>query len=146
MADNYTQCTVDPCLPKDWFTDKDRENLEAQSFEFVDLEEDEPNKKGLYFICAPENLFWPPHDDEGEEIENCPEWSDIFQDILKRENSDIQIVVEACFFCTRMRVHEFGGFCALITKDRCFRNHTHTLLNEFRAKIAAEKETQKEKI
>ena len=129
MFSNYCQGTVDPYLPKDWFTDKDKENLEAQGFEFVDAQEKDPKIKDHYYIYASEDIH-QACEEHGEEIDNCPYWEDIFQNILKRKNSDGHIIVEAAFYGAEMNMGEFGGFCAVITKDRSLGGSTKSLIDE----------------
>jgi hypothetical protein len=131
MADNYDQCTVDPFLPKSWFTDKDIQNLEAQGFTLA--EED----KKHYYLFASEGVC-PPYEEE-----DIVEWRDILQNILKRKKSDIQIIIEGCFYCSKMRMGEFGGHVTLITKDHIFCGSTGSLIQQFQEEIGAKQKKRK---
>ena len=88
MAEYYDNCDVDPCLPMNWFTDKDIESLKAQGFEFRVIGTGGSDKKDHYNIYASEGPH-APYGEVGDAITDCPGWDDIFQGILKRENSDI---------------------------------------------------------
>ena len=104
MADNYTQMTVSPCIPKRFVTEKEMDLLHDEGLSHEELTE-EGNKK-YYFYCQ----------DGCGENENIVE---IFQAIIKRSKGKLKyVVIEGAYTCSKIRPGEFGGFACLITKDK----------------------------
>lgn len=122
MANNYTQATVHPQIPKALFTEQELETLEENGFSYDTLEDDL-----LYFYI--------------EEGFDGDETLHLFQQAIERfETSDglvveedvTEIVIEGAFGCTKMRPGEFGGFLIRITKDDIQEAGTGLLLDMFR--------------
>lgn len=113
MANNYTQATVTPYLPRAAFTDKQLEALAEQGFTY------EQDGDELYFyledgLCESEDSYYY-----------------IFQKVCR--DLDIpEVVIEGAFTCDKLRPGEFGGFIIRITKDNIQEGGTGSLLEQFR--------------
>lgn len=132
MANNNSQSTVSPSLPKSAFTPLELEMLSYCGYSSEPEEEDT-----LYFYCAEggsviDHYSWAQDGfvdftgdpsfakysaaiDPDTEIDHIQ----VFQDILnKSECAEIPyITIEGAYTCDEMRQGEFGGFAVLITRN-----------------------------
>ena len=129
MANNYTQATVDPCIPANLITDDEVFILESAGFTLF-------NGGDEYYAYIEEG-FW----EDLEDLELDTQYEsvfDIFQAIISRtleskEDQDIkEFVIEGANTCSKMRCGEFGGFVIRITSDDVQQGGTYCILNKMR--------------
>lgn len=109
MANNYTNATVTPWLPKTSFTEDELEGLsEACGLTY------EESDGHLYFF-AEEWFTEEGEDSEGEAV-NC---TAMLQEKLKGMDPKEypHLVIEGACYCGKMRPGEFGGFAYFITRE-----------------------------
>ena len=140
MANNYTQCTVQPFIHKELITTAEIIQLEAAGFSCEVM--------GDEFYIYSEEGFTEEYEVESEDengdttYEEFPIWP-IFQRIIERSKSfrpnveveyeEIdEIVLEGAFTCDKMRPGEFGGFLTLVTENDVRGASTADLLHMLR--------------
>ena len=103
MADNYSEMTVSPCIPKELVTTKELELLKDEGFSYKEINEQRTMK---YYFFNEEG--------DGDDMNIVK----AFQAIIKRSHGKLKYVaLEGAYTSSKMRPGEFGGFACLITKE-----------------------------
>jgi len=123
MADNYTQATVIPDIPKSALTDKEWGILSASGFTLFEF-----GDKTVYLVVKEGFILDDDYDLDLGDVTAL----ELFHKIIK--NTDIEeIVIEGAYTCSKMRSGEFGGFVTRITKDGVESFGTSQALDRMRA-------------
>lgn len=139
MAQNYEQVTVNCYFPEGAITPLELNLLEEMGFQWSHF-------NNQYYFCSEEGLgsaYWSLN--EVKEYEGDPladhlittmesyiydnqedsydlddfdcTWSAVFQHILRKPECTLdEIAVQGCYYSSKMRMEEFGGWVTLITK------------------------------
>lgn len=126
MADNYTQATMDPFIPKDLVTDKEKEFLLGFGLTTEDAGEElyffaDDYRGGAYTEPELAKAVFPDLEIEPEETEielDEDYMIEVLQRFIKRSEGKLKyITLEGAYTCSKMRPGEFGGFACFITED-----------------------------
>jgi hypothetical protein len=141
MAHNAYLFTVTPSIPKNLMTELERKFLchvleyEEDGDAIYFFSEESPNE---WFYISPnvEKLIESDKTDLGKhlhdvivnqyadeesddyDIEHNFDYTNVFQQIVARHKDELPfVVVEGCWWCSKMRPGEFGGFATMILPD-----------------------------
>jgi hypothetical protein len=121
--------TIQPFLPKSWFTSKDLAALRHQGISCKDSYVE--SAKDSYYFFAEEGTYEPdetPDSDEFEEGEAVEFWQDLFQRKLEEHPEFEFIACEGAHWCDKTRPGAFGGFAILITATDVYEENTYSWL------------------
>lgn len=135
MADNYTQVTVVPSLPRAAFIGNELKRLQQFGLDHEDAE------NGEVYLFSEFGINDEPcdyHDADDEQPSDGDEDKrdayDILCDVLRRLPEDLvpEIFLEGAQTCSKLRPGEFGGIATRITRTSITHGSTQLLLEEFR--------------
>lgn len=146
MANNYDQGTMQPDVPKAAIFDHEIALLKLFGFDC-----EESDNESLYFYL--EDGILPPDCQEVEDVLTPEEiaqvkadpeyadaldepiednlWIDILQNVLMRAPEIAAFTIMGCYYCSKMRPGEFGGWVYFVTANDFRSGGTGLLAEQF---------------
>ena len=144
MADNYSEATVSPYIPKKDVSLLELTLLKTMGYSVEEVDDNYYFYSSYMAMNTTEAMESLEHDNERDSLidddselykrvvvdEEGLEDSDIFQMILNKSSTLEYIAIEGCYRSTKMRMGEFGGYCCFIQTDRVSFMSTNDWLRE----------------